>query len=41
MMYEFIMDNIVLVWCDAMLQHPLMAMIMWLMILLVAIFYLG
>lgn len=41
MVYEFIMDNIVLVWCDAMHQHPLMALIMWLIILLVAIFYLG
>ncbi|WP_261774228.1 hypothetical protein [Salmonella enterica] len=37
--YEFIRDNMVSVWNDAMLQHPILSGVMWLLILLMAIFY--
>nr|AFK90343.1 hypothetical protein [Salmonella enterica subsp. salamae] len=39
LIYEFIRDNVVSIWNDAMLQHPMLSGIMWLLILLTAIFY--
>ncbi|ENZ2157325.1 hypothetical protein ACGG0O_004251 [Salmonella enterica] len=39
--YEFIRDNVVSVWHDAILQHPVLSGAMWLLILLTAIFYTG